>query len=375
MRLIPVHTLSVLCACVLTAGCGLPVLDLRDAADLHRASFRDKLAAGGSPMQEFLACTGRPQGEWGPMPRSIDSPGGLSSESPLKGDRSRNDGYLAPVHALIQQVQDLRQPHGESLLVLEDLVGEWMSEPRQRLDLGRLKNAIDVMRRWHARFSLDEETLSRDSSRFARMLLAYNKAYFGDLNFIAISGSTGGGPRGVVRVTSNGFVDRSGNILLFPGISQELEARPANSARVSSARVDSQRVSADLTRIFLEAFFDTAFRVPAVHGATALQVATNPQEAPYPEFDADHPAIPLDALARVTRNAMGAEAAVVSLVGKAVRGGSIFGTQNETLAASLESAAGVIAKKLVEQEGFCYFQVIAGQPALAPREQNEPNAK
>jgi hypothetical protein len=52
-----------------------------------------------------------------------------------------------------------------------------------------------------------------------------------------------------------------------------------------------------------------------------------------------------------------AEAAVTSLVGRAVRGGSVFGTQNETLAASLETAAGVIAKKLVEHEGFCYFQV------------------
>jgi len=42
-----------------------------------------------------------------------------------------------------------------------------------------------------------------------------------------------------------------------------------------------------------------------------------------------------------------------------VRGGSVFGTQNETRAAMIEMAAGVIAKKLVEHEGFCYFQVTA----------------
>jgi hypothetical protein len=54
---------------------------------------------------------------------------------------------------------------------------------------------------------------------------------------------------------------------------------------------------------------------------------------------------------------MRAEAAVTSLVGKAVRGGGLFGLQNETLAAMLETAAGVLAKKLVEHEGFCYFQV------------------
>jgi hypothetical protein len=94
-----------------------------------------------------------------------------------------------------------------------------------------------------------------------------------------------------------------------------------------------------------------------------LRVVQNSQEQPYPEFDADHPIIPLDALARVTRDALRTEAAVTSLVGKAVRGGSVFGTQNETLAATLETAAGVMAKKLVEHEGFCYFQVTQGLPA------------
>jgi hypothetical protein len=151
--------------------------------------------------------------------------------------------------------------------------------------------------------------------------------------------------------------------VLFPGISEEIEVSPANSARLSGARVDSQRVSADLMRIFLEAFFDAAYRVPAVHGATALRVRPNSQEPPYPEFDADHPPISLEALARVTREALRTEAAVTSLVGKAVRGGSVFGTQNETLAATLETAAGVMAKKLVEHEGFCYYQVTERKPA------------
>jgi hypothetical protein len=131
---------------------------------------------------------------------------------------------------------------------------------------------------------------------------------------------------------------------------------------VSATPIDSRRISADLTRIFLEAFFDAAFQVPAVHGATALQVEWKSPEQTYPEFDAAHPSIPLDALARVTRDAMRTEAAVSSLVGKAVRGGGVFGLQNETLAAMLETAAGVIAKKLFEHEGFCYFQVTQGKP-------------
>ncbi|MGH7182403.1 MAG: hypothetical protein ACREJN_10545 [Nitrospiraceae bacterium] len=375
MRSIPARTLSAMCVYIVTAGCGLPVLDLRDDADLHRASFHDKLTARGAFTQEFVACTKRPYDERGPTSRSIDSPGGLSSERPLTDEQLSNDGYLAPIHALIDRLRESRQAQADSLSVLEDLVGEWISEPRQRLDLGKVKSVVDVIQRWYVHFNFDEDELSRDSSRFARMLLAYNKAYFGDLSFIPRPDYAGAGLRGVIKVTSKGFVDRSGNALLFPGISAEIEVSPSNSVRILPTTVDSQRISADLTRIFLEAFFDAAFRVPAVHGATALRMEPNSQESPYPEFDANHPTIPLDALARVTRDALRAEAAVTSLVGKAVRGGSVFGTQNETLAASLETAAGMIAKKLVEHEGFCYFQVLAGQPAIATRDQNELSAK
>src|SRR6185295_2026312 len=99
-------------------------------------------------------------------------------------------------------------------------------------------------------------------------------------------------------------------------------------------------------------------REPAVQEATALQVRGSAPVDPYPAFDADHPPIPLEAFARVTRDALRAEAAVTSEVGKAVRGGSLFSTQNETFAAGMETAAGVIAKKLVEHGGFCYFHTI-----------------
>jgi len=109
-----------------------------------------------------------------------------------------------------------------------------------------------------------------------------------------------------------------------------------------------------------------------VQGATALRAVPNSRESFYPEFDADHPAISLEALARVTRDALRAEAVVTSIVGKTVRGGTVFGTKNETLAATLETAAGVIAKKLVEHEGFCYFQVIEGQQANDANGRHEP---
>jgi hypothetical protein len=113
-----------------------------------------------------------------------------------------------------------------------------------------------------------------------------------------------------------------------------------------------------LTRIFLEAFFDAAFQVPAVKEATALRIVWPPQEPPYPAFDADHPAISGESMAGVTRRALRAEAAVTAEVGHTVRGAGVFGTGNETLAAAVETAGGVIAKKLVEHEGFCYFRIM-----------------
>jgi len=168
-------------------------------------------------------------------------------------------------------------------------------------------------------------------------------------------------------VTSSGFTDRNGNSWIFPGLSLDVGKGAGKPFAVAAVPVDSQRISADLARVFLEAFFDAAFRVPAVQGATALHVEWKNSERPYPAFDADRPPISLDALARITRDALRAEAAVTSLVGKTVRGGSVLSIQNETVAATLETAAGVIAKKLVEHEGFCYYEVIEAQQRAAGR--------
>jgi hypothetical protein len=338
MKWLPYPLWALFIILLVQAGCSSSVLQLRDQLDLHRGEFRQRLANKQDLADKFLACTGQAHDE--PSNERRDA-GTLSESSPLQTQKGQALS-VGPLAAVIEAIRRQQAEKGGSLSILAEVF---------------------------------DEVGERGSSRFARLLLAYNKAYFGDLSYRARSGSTGTGPRGVLKVTSQGFVDRSGNAFLFPGISAEIEMSSASPVRASASMVDSQRVSADLTRIFLEAFFDTAFRVPAVHGATALRVAPSSQESSYPEFDADHPAIPVEALARVTRGSLRAEAAVVSIVGKTVRGGSVLGSQNETLAATLETAAGVIAKKLVEHEGFCYFQVITGQPASNPRDQNEPTAK
>ena len=368
MKRLPHSLFALLVILLVQAGCSSSVLQLRDQLDLHREEFRQKLADKKELATKFLACTRQAHDE--PLSERRD---GATSLDPLSQQSPEGQATsVRPLRAVIEKIILRHHDKGDSLSILANALDDVANDANARIDVDKLKQVIEVAKQWHGHLGLDEDQLEQDSSRFARMLLTYNKAYFGDLTFAARPDTVGGGLHGVVKVTSKGFVDRSGNALLFPGISTEIEMSPANSARMSATTVDSQRVSADLTRIFLEAFFDAAFRVPAVHGATALRVGPNPQESPYPEFDADHPTIPLEALARVTRDALRAEAAVTSLVGKAVRGGSVFGTQNETLAATLETAAGVIAKKLVEHEGFCYYQVTAGQPAIAANDRNEP---
>jgi hypothetical protein len=343
-----------------TAGCGLPTLDLRDQLDLHRISFHEKLIAKETLAKAFLACTRQ----------AHDEP--MTGSDSVSTDANHSSGLIfRPIGALVERVKAHRRKQTEPLLALQELFANDELLHRRRLDLGKLRRVADLIRQWHAHIDFDEDDLAQDGSRFGQLLLAYNKAYFGDVQFVPEPPPSGGGVRGVLKVTSSGFIDRNGTVWAFPGLSVDVQKELEGRAAASASSVDSQRVSADLTRVFLEAFFDDAFRVPAVHGATALQIERKSSAPRYPEFDADHPLIPLDALARVTRDALRAEAAVTSLVGKEVRGGSVFSIQNETLAATLETAAGVIAKKLVEHEGFCYYQVTVGQPSIAAHDQNE----
>jgi hypothetical protein len=139
---------------------------------------------------------------------------------------------------------------------------------------------------------------------------------------------------------------------------------------LQSGFADSERISSDFVRIFLEALFDSAFRTPAKPKATAVQVEWGPSLPPYPIIDGDKPPIPLESFERVSRDSLRAEAAVMSALGRAIRGASTFGTNNETLASAVETAAGVIAKKLVEHEAFCYFLVT--QKANVPKAQMLP---
>ena len=248
MKRLPHSLFALLVILLVQAGCSSSVLQLRDQLDLHRGEFRQKLADKKELTTKFLACNGQAHDE--PLSERRDADSSLESLS-----LRTQEGHAMSVRPLAAVIDMIRRRHpdkGASLSILADVLGDVTNDATARIDLDKLTQVIETTGRWHAHLGLDEDQLEQDSSRFARMLLMYNKAYFGDLNFMARPVSAGDGFRGVVKVTSKGFVDRSGNALLFPGISAEIEVSPANSVRVSATTVDSQRVSADLIRIFLE---------------------------------------------------------------------------------------------------------------------------
>ena len=336
----------------LLTGCTSSLIDLREDLDVHRSSFEEKLAGDSAKMEQFRACLQQAHdGSSLPLSIATDTPATRSVSSLItSGSRLR-----APVQALIERLHERVGNNATSFSVLSDMVDDFADPSRRRLDLNKLRLLTDAIRHWHAHLDFDDDALARDTSLFARLLLAYNRAYFGDVRYAIAPEPASGAVRGIVQVTSRGFVDRSGNTVRFPGLSAAAQVDATRTVELTATPINSQQVSADLTRVFLEAFFDAAFRVPAVQQATALHLPT--QTPPYPAFDPSHPSISLEALATLTQRALRTEAVATSLTGKAVRGGSLFGTNNETVAATLETAAGVFAKKLVEHEGFCYFQV------------------
>jgi hypothetical protein len=185
------RTVALLFIGLLAAGCAVSVVDLRDTLDLNQATFRDKLDTRAGLADEFLACT----------TRAYDERVAFPADRSFPDDDAGRDGPLQAIHTLITRVKEGRPSHAESLHILEDTLADWTRTSYRRLDLGKLRKVVDVIKHWHIHFDFDEDALAEDGSRFAQLLLAYNMAYFGDIRYTA-------GPRagsGLQAVARNDF--------------------------------------------------------------------------------------------------------------------------------------------------------------------------
>jgi hypothetical protein len=339
---------------IFLAGCASPILQLSE-----QSGFYEKVKGNAELAKQFLSCSRQAYQDQAAESAAAAPSIAASEHAPSTAPA------LPAVEAAVADSPQLKAD--EDIRVLLDLIRDMDDPTVRKVDIGRLIRIAEMEKRFHARFRIDEDRLAQDTSLFAQLLLAYNKAYFGDIQFRTQPTQTGTRVQGVFKVVSAGFVDRNGNAFAFPGLSSEITVsmdplKQEPTVRFHASSVDSRRVASDLVRIFLEAFLDAAFRVPAPQEATALKVKWGRDERPYPRIDPDHPPISYEQFARVARDAMLAEAVVTSTVGKAVRGAGVFGTNNETLAAAAETAGGVLAKKLAEHEAFCYYRVTKGKP-------------
>ncbi len=187
------HSLFVLLVILLVqAGCSSSVLQLRDQPDLYHGKFRQKLADNKELATKFLACTGQAHDE--PLrerPDAATSPEPLSLQTP--------EGQATSVRPLAAVIETIRKRHPDkeaSLAILANVLDDVANDATARIDLDKLTQVIESAGRWHGSLGLDEDQLEQDSSRFARMLLAYNKAYFGDLSFTARPDLRGSRPSG-----------------------------------------------------------------------------------------------------------------------------------------------------------------------------------
>ena len=331
------RTVVVMCCLVLTGCASAQILHDKQQARLYADLQQDKVL-----LKKFRECSFRPYGE---------------PSNAVTGDAEPREAEPAPsVRPLQMLINNSTLSSDEDIAGLLQVISDLADPSQHKIDfhphLGQLKNVMELAKRFHSRVRLEEDKLIKDGGPFERLLVAYNRAYFGEIKFSASAGK--GGVKGVVKTTSAGFVDRNGNAFAFPGLSVEVSLGPDKTVHLQPGIPDSQRISSDLVRIFLEAVFDAAYRTPAERSATALQVdwKTDP---PYPMFDAERLPIAMASFEKVSRDSLRAEAAVISAVGREIRGGGMFGIGNETLAAAVETAAGVIAKKVVEHETFCYF--------------------
>ncbi|CBE68362.1 MAG: hypothetical protein F9K13_02560 [Candidatus Methylomirabilis oxygeniifera] len=366
------------------AGCASldqPSRDLLRLSLPDQAQRYDKFKDNKELVERFLACSGETYQPSGAQPPDL-SASAFGAEPERAAHRAAalvsnaldltlheaRQELRAQIRTQIKDLVDVNEhtiPHGALAVKLKErLKHVSIGVGAQRVALHRYAKLLaatpQLVEYLHARIQDDEDRIAQTGTRFERLLVAYNKAYFGEIAFKEASGAVGAEAshiriKKIVRSVSDGFVDRNGARLAFPGLPLD-ELKSTQGLRVHVGSADSRRVASDLTRIFVEALFDAAFQVPAIDGATALKITG----FGFPRFDAENPPIPVDDFAKLTTDGLRTEAAITSHIGELVRGGGGLGINNETLASMIETAAGVIARKLTEHELFCYYRATSG---------------
>lgn len=144
-----------------------------------------------------------------------------------------------------------------------------------------------------------------------------------------------------------GFTSRAGDNFQWPTVEVAIDASADNV--VSWSDIDAKAIGSQLIRVFIEAVFDAQLGVPGVGSATGVQLKR--EEYRLQEFVAAE-----DGALGVTTeefNAINdwggrAEGVASSAIGQLIRGIGWISLNNEALAGLIETAVGVMVRKLVE---------------------------
>ena len=125
--------------------------------------------------------------------------------------------------AVIDTIRKRHPDKEASLAILANVLDDVANDATARIDLDKLTQVIESAGRWQRGVSaLMRINSSRIPLASLGCCLAYNKGLFWRSQFQGKIRFPREPAFGVVKVTSKGFVDRSGNTLLFPGSRRKL---------------------------------------------------------------------------------------------------------------------------------------------------------
>lgn len=171
------------------------------------------------------------------------------------------------------------------------------------------------------------------------------------------------------QIPATGFVNRVGDNLAFPGIVLDVDlARPRDA---SFETLDYTKAGTEIVRVILEAVFDAHQRLPAVSTATGTQLEVDP----LPVFDPSSGAVSQEDFGRVTEVFHRTDAVTGALVGRAIRGISVFSLDNEPLAELFTTAVSVTVAKAAEKVSWCWYSCGLDADLRAAEEELDATAR
>jgi hypothetical protein len=171
---------------------------------------------------------------------------------------------------------------------------------------------------------------------------------------------------------SSGFISRDGTSYAFPGVTDQ----------GTQTNIDHSQIEADVIRIILEALRDTYAPLPVLANSTAASVDNTDTLDFAPDKSASitvnwhnyhrdvTKTIPVTLTAEqfqdIEAKGRSAESSVAGAVGKAIRGGSWGALNNEAVARSIETAAGVLARHTAERAEWCVQALRSNSKSTQP---------